>query len=206
MHSTRVHRNHGVAFATALAAIALSLGARADDLEVYRAWINGAQEVPPVATDARGRFFLRIDELDDHDDDDDDDDWDDDWDDDKHGGAATSARYVLIVALVSNVTAAHLHMAPTGTNGPVVVSLFNGQLLGTVNGVLSSGTITSNSLVGPLAGQGIQALKNAMDAGRIYVNVHTVQNPSGEMRGQVLRVGSAKAAKSVSRPVAKRRR
>jgi hypothetical protein len=40
-------------------------------------------------------------------------------------------------------------------------------------------------LIGPLAGQPFSALLNQMQAGNTYVNVHTVQNPAGEIRGQI---------------------
>ena len=56
--------------------------------------------------------------------------------------------------------------------------------------------ITAADLVGPLAGQPLSALIDAIDAGNIYVNVHTNDFvdppntgagdfPGGEIRGQV---------------------
>jgi hypothetical protein len=51
--------------------------------------------------------------------------------------------------------------------------------------VLATGTITAADLVGPLAGQPLSALVDAMEAGETYVNVHTSQFPAGEIRGQI---------------------
>jgi len=48
-----------------------------------------------------------------------------------------------------------------------------------------TGMITQEDLVGPLAGQTLDALVNEIIAGDIYINVHTVQHPNGEIRGQL---------------------
>ena len=41
-------------------------------------------------------------------------------------------------------------------------------------------------LEGPLAGKQLSDLSIAMSNGTIYVNVHTEQNPNGEIRGQIM--------------------
>lgn len=100
-------------------------------------------------------------------------------------------EYRLIVTNIENVTMAHIHLAPAGQNGGVVVWLYPdgppAQLIpGRSSGVLATGTITADDLVGSLAGStSLSNLIAAFDAGNAYVNVHTSQFPGGEIRGQI---------------------
>ncbi len=101
-----------------------------------------------------------------------------------------SISYQLIVANIVNVTQAHMHLAPVGLNGPVIVWLYpsgppSAAPNGPVNGVLASGTITASNIVGPMLGSSIEDLVNAISAGNTYVNVHTTISPGGEIRGQI---------------------
>ncbi|MEL6892386.1 MAG: spondin domain-containing protein [Actinomycetota bacterium] len=84
-----------------------------------------------------------------------------------------------------DVVAAHLHLGARGENGPVVVDLArlagNDDLDDGVDGV----TFRVGNLTGPLEGQPLAALVAEIEAGNVYINVHTVENPSGELRGQL---------------------
>jgi hypothetical protein len=128
--------------------------------------LSGGQEVPAVDTRARGQTIFRL----------------------SRDGSELSYR--LIVANLHDVTMAHIHVAPAGANGPVVVWLYPSsppaQLIpGRSSGVLASGTITADDLVGQLAGQTVGHLVALMRAGETYVNVHTAEYPAGEIRGQI---------------------
>lgn len=98
----------------------------------------------------------------------------------------TMIHYKITVANIENVKMAHLHMAPAGQNGGVVVWLYQDedQPSGSAKGVLVEGDIMAGDVVGGLAGD-IEALIEAIRSGNIYVNVHTEQIPSGEVRGQL---------------------
>lgn len=127
---------------------------------------TGDQEVPAVETRAQGQATFRV---------------------SKDG---TSVDFKLNVANIEDVLMAHIHMAPAGSNGPVVVWLYPAgpppQLIpGRSQGVLADGSFTALDFVGPLAGSDVQALVDAMRAGETYVNVHTTTNPGGEVRGQI---------------------
>jgi hypothetical protein len=101
--------------------------------------------------------------------------------------------YIVNVTDIENVTAAHIHSGQVGENGPIVVTLFKEDTPTTAmtTGVLSEGNITATNLEGPMAGQLLSNLTSAMSNDQTYVNVHTQQNPNGEIRGQILNGTSA---------------
>lgn len=78
------------------------------------------------------------------------------------------------------LTMAHLHLGQAGTNGPVVADLADG-----IGNRHVSLDITEDDLTGPLDGADFVALLNELAAGNIYINLHTADNPAGEVRGQV---------------------
>lgn len=138
----------------------------------FTAHLTGAEEVPPVETAATGQTVFQL------------------------SRDGTEISYRLIAANIENVTQAHIHLGPAGVNGPVVVWLYPegppAQLIpGRFDGVLATGTFTEANLVGPLAGESLEDLLDAMRAGSTYVNVHTSQFPGGEIRGQIAARGSS---------------
>jgi hypothetical protein len=140
----------------------------------FRTHLTGDEEVPVRVTNAQGQAIFQL----------------------SRDGSELSYR--LIAANIENVIASHIHLGPAGENGPVVAFLFGPVDAGggRFNGVLSTGTITSADLVGPLAGQTLDDLLEQMRAGNTYVNVHTNDGvgeintgpgdfPGGEIRGQI---------------------
>lgn len=132
----------------------------------FVAVLSGSQEVPAVETRARGSATFQL------------------------NSDGTEFSYSLIAANIRNITQAHIHIAPAGENGPVVAWLYPSGppsvlIPGMFNGVLAQGTITDANLVGPLAGMTLADLVDEMKAGNAYINIHTTQNPGGEIRGQV---------------------
>jgi CHRD domain len=115
----------------------------------------------------------------------------------------TSVDYKLIGSNIDNAFMAHIHMAPEGVNGPIVVWLYPSTApvpgpfgSGRHDGVLAEGTFTAADFVGPLAGHPLSDLIAALDSGNAYVNIHTNDGvdgintgpgdfPGGEIRGQV---------------------
>ncbi|HEX5112172.1 MAG TPA: CHRD domain-containing protein [Saprospiraceae bacterium] len=76
---------------------------------------------------------------------------------------------ILFTGLTSAFSAAHIHNAPAGTNGGVIF-----DLVPFVNGNVIEGDWQPDS-----------AQLAELKAGNLYVNVHTADNPSGEIRGQI---------------------
>ena len=98
----------------------------------------------------------------------------------------TEATFKLEVKKLKDATAAHIHMAVPGKEGDVVVVLFSGSAkMGEFTGMLAEGKITAAALVGPMAGKKVSDLADEMAKGKLYVNIHTKQNPDGELRGKI---------------------
>jgi hypothetical protein len=147
----------------------------ADAKERFKARLTGDQEVPtPVVTDATGRFdILFNDDL-------------------------TEARFALTVRGLQGVQRAHLHCNVAGSNGPIFIHLI-GDLHATtasqptpssidVDGKwLDHARLTNGSftLLTSDCGDTLAELVDAIKAGMVYVNVHTVANPAGAIRGQL---------------------
>lgn len=153
------------AMALGLAAMTASLPAAAVMI-TGTANLSGDNEIPPVATDAFGTA---------------------EWTVDTDAGTITVQAMVTGIFL-SDITFAetaplafgdigpfHIHEAPAGSNGPIVVpfpseSFFTETATGLdITAVAAFGT----ELISPLVNQGL------------YFNLHTLQFSSGELRGQL---------------------
>jgi hypothetical protein len=88
------------------------------------------------------------------------------------------------VANLDDVFAAHIHCGEVGVGGPIGVTLFGGPTV-TVNGTLASGVITAPDLGNACGWTDLDAVVAAVESGDTYVNVHTLDHPTGEIRGQV---------------------
>jgi len=130
----------------------------------FDARLTGASEVPPVQTIASGLADLDV-EIED---------------------GQRVVDYQLSVSNISGVTQAHIHQGNSSENGPIIVPLFNASTpTGPVTGQIAEGQITAANFVGPLQGRQLDDLIALMQNGTAYVNVHTEQNPQGEIRGTV---------------------
>lgn len=140
----------------------------------YRAHLSGDQVVPPRDTLAQGEAVLEV------------------------SPDGTAITYRVMASNVENVTAAHIHLGVPGSVGPLTALLFGPVPAAgdRTDGVLATGTITAANLFGPLAGQPLSALIDAIDAGRVYVDIPTNDGVpplntgagdfvGGEVRGQL---------------------
>jgi hypothetical protein len=161
----------------ALAALLPAVSACGDDDDPsgaatsFTASLSGANEVPTaVVTPATGTATLTVN--------------------------GQQIEYTVNVTNITNAAVAHIHIAPTGVNGPVRLNLCGtGAPLPACTsgtGVLVTGT--NGTTVGdpPIT---FDSLVSAMRTGGAYVNVHTTSpgctagqpgcNINGEIRGQV---------------------
>ena len=107
------------------------------------ATLTGAQEVPPVTTNATGTAMLTI------------------------GGDGSVSGTITTTGV--DATAAHIHEAPSGKNGGVIVPF------------VKSG---DKWTIPPGAKLTEPQMKSFQD-GNLYVNVHSAANKDGEIRGQL---------------------
>lgn len=128
-----------------------------------RAALDGAQEVPPVETQATGMATFVL------------------------NPERTALAFSLDVAGLSGaVTAAHVHLGAPGEVGDVLFTLTLGDFTsatgsGGLDGTLAAADFTPQGDVTTFA-EAVAALYT----GRAYLNVNTALNPGGEIRGQVL--------------------
>jgi hypothetical protein len=153
------------AFILAMVLLFVTTGALAQNSN-FVAHLSGQEEVPPADTRAQGQAVFRL------------------------SSDGLHIHYQVNVANISDITQAHIHLAGAGMNGPVVAWLYPAAppsvlIPGRFQGVLAAGVITEANLVGPLAGQTLGDLIERMEAGETYVNVHTLNFPAGEVRGQI---------------------
>lgn len=134
----------------------------------FKATLTGNEEVPAVTTDTMGTIRLS-------------------FNDD-----ASEAAFKLRVWDGIAITQAHLHCAREGVNGPVVAFLW-GQIPGGfhVDGKLAEFTLTDSNILPAGADceraiTDIASLKMAIEEGIVYANVHSVANPGGEVRAQLM--------------------
>jgi CHRD domain len=130
--------------------------------QYFNARLTGSAQVPPVQTNALGFADLDV----------------------TAGG--DRLEYDIYVTNIEGVTQAHIHRGSSSETGPVIAPFLNASTpTGPVNGELTDGFITSADLMGPLQGRQMSDLIALMQNGTAYVNVHTEQNPDGEIRGTI---------------------
>ena len=132
------------------------------DLETnFTATLTGAAERPPVTTTATGTSTVTIND------------------------ANSTLTVSVSVANLLSPTMAHIHVGSTSQDNPVFALslLATAPATGIFTGVLASGTAAGSSVVG---GETFATLAAAIRSGNAYINVHTVANPGGELRGQLV--------------------
>jgi hypothetical protein len=139
----------------------------------FTAHLTGDEEVPAVDTRAVGQTVFQL------------------------NREGTELRFRLIAANIEDVTMAHIHCGAAGENGPVVAWLYPdtpppAPIPGRFSGVLNVGTVTAADVVAQPASEvcpggvaNFDDLLEKISTGGAYVNVHTLDNPAGEIRGQI---------------------
>ena len=140
----------------------------------FQTSLTGYEEVPALSTAGGGTFKAAL------------------------SRSSDEIRYELRFGdLESAATQSHIHFEQRTNNGPIVVFLCSnlpnppaGTQACPAEGGTIRGTITPADVGAGAAAAGIAAgefdeLVSAMRSGAAYVNVHTVNRPGGEIRGQL---------------------
>jgi hypothetical protein len=125
-------------------------GARTESTQGVKliAAMDGSQEVPPADPDGTGTAQIKLDAK-----------------------SSEVCWKIKVEGITLPAIAAHIHQAPRGQNGPVVVPLSPPDANGKSKGC---------AIVDPALLEAIQA-----DPAGFYVNVHTTDYPNGAIRGQL---------------------
>jgi len=123
------------------ALIAASMSALGTDVKIA---LSGDQEVPPVMTSAKGSGLLTF------------------------GSDQSIAGSVATTGI--DGTAAHVHEAPPGKSGGVILPLVKGS---------------DGRWIVPAGAKLTDAQEASLLAGNLYVNVHSAAHRNGEIRGQI---------------------
>ncbi len=116
--------------------------------------LSGTQQVPDVITGASGSATLSI--------------------------AANNSAIdfsLSVLGFTAPITAAHIHQAAAGQNGPVIFTLVTTDFTGS-----SSGSLTA---VDAGVSMSLAEAIGLILSGDTYINIHTTANPAGEIRGQL---------------------
>ncbi len=136
--------------------------------------LSGAEQTIPVDTPAYGNAFFKL----------------------NHDG--TKLKFSVDMKKIENVIGVHIHLAPLGENGPIALSIVPNTAGFLTGGPFVAeplnekrfrvrGVAMADDLVGPLTGMPLAVLIDEIRNDNAYINVHTVENRGGEIRGQIQR-------------------
>ena len=153
--------------------LALNGAVAAQRADRVSATLAGTGEIPAVSTPAEGSFRAQI-----------------------HDGGWVDWT-LTYSGLQADVAQAHIHFAQPFANGGIVVWLCKTSQMapagtqdcpdpraGTVSGTFDASDVVAATTQGISAGD-FQEVVAAMRSGLAYANVHTMQSPGGEIRGQI---------------------
>ena len=141
-----------------------------ETLVTFHIRLTGDQQSPPVTTAAFGFAEVRL----------------------FQNGTSSAIEFRVVVCNISNVTHSHIHVGAIGTNGNIIVHFFDQP--STPVSSPDGCTTLAHGVRGPTdlrpdPSAGINTwddFVHALTTGNTYVNVHTLANPLGEIRGQLV--------------------
>ncbi|HEY3415404.1 MAG TPA: CHRD domain-containing protein [Armatimonadota bacterium] len=145
-------------------------GGDSRETRTAQATLTGAQEVPLTNSTATGSATVFV----------------------VHDARALDVTLDVSGIDLATVTAAHIHAGRTGEDGPVIFPLFTGPT-GTFTSPFTV-HLTEANLIRTTSGtespsrvrvRSFSDFVHELDRGNLYINVHTLAFPDGEIRGQL---------------------
>lgn len=129
--------------------------------------LTGKQEVPPIKSEGSGDAIFST----------------------TTNSTNKTIAFLVNATGIHGVTQGHIHNGVIGKNGPIIATLFvfNPNQNPNQNGILVNGSIAAINLEGPMQGKTVSDLLSLMKDNATYINIHTQQNPNGEIRGQLIK-------------------
>ena len=159
---------------TVISLVLLALSAPLIAQTTFTFTLTPEQEVPPTGSSASGVAFLEL------------------------NAAGTALTYNIQLTGLDldgaqtpdagdDITGMHFHNAPAGVNGGLVFGLIGpGHDADDIVINPVAGTITGAWEETDAGGSSLSSQLTNLLAGELYINVHTVNSPPGEIRGQVV--------------------
>lgn len=128
-----------------------------DQPHVFNTQLRPENEVPPRISDGKGPAQIKLADV---------------------TAATSTVEFHIVVHNPENATyiAGHIHRAPEGVNGPIVIDLLGGLTPRSDDHIIFEGTrVTSAALAEDIRD----------NPQNYYINLHTTRYPGGEIRGQL---------------------
>jgi CHRD domain len=160
-----------VLIGTAVAVVVSALSVAYAVAQEFSARLSGFQEIPAILSSARGTFNLELDEY-----------------------AGTATYRLTYSGLRRPPAAAHVHFGALRVAGGVLAVLCGGSgkpacpanagLTAPVTGTITSADIQAITPQSVMVGD-FGAFRDALTSNMAYINIHTLDFPDGELRGQI---------------------
>ncbi len=136
--------------------------ANAQESQKFNAKLSGGNEVPPVNTKASGDVMFEL------------------------NAKGDQMNYIINIKGMNDVQMAHIHKGKAGENGPPIITLYmSSSTASKGNNLTITDKFISSQFEGSLQGKQMSDLLDLLKNKEAYVNVHSAQNPDGEIRGTI---------------------
>jgi plastocyanin len=125
----------------------------------FAASLSGDDMIPPIYTDASGTAVVK--------------------------GNDNVLRYEIKLVNIDRVSAINFHQGSNDEIGDIIATLYSKTVPTPSKDLTIKGDLNQLNFVGPMKGKSISNLIDSIKAGKVYVNVKSMDFPDGEIRGSL---------------------